>query len=132
MWVWIPRYAYKITYKNPENKSEGGTIEVRFLEGTSDNYSENGELKTAKRQTTEDEMVDTTIDFYVHPAFTNETSINFANGGWDRERTGMYVCLLYTSIEDTDQKREVENGVIGIINSLKDFSLSADEGMIDE
>ena len=27
MWVWIPRYAYKITYNNPENKSEGGTIE---------------------------------------------------------------------------------------------------------
>ena len=79
MWVWIPRYAYKITYNNPENKSEGGSIEVRFLEGTSDNYYENGELKTAKRQTTADEIVDTTTDFYVHPAFTNETNINFAN-----------------------------------------------------
>ena len=92
MWVWIPRYAYKITYNNPENKSEGGTIEVRFLEGTSDNYYENGELKTAKRQTNIDETVDTTTDFYVHPAFTNETSINFANGGWDKELTGMYVA----------------------------------------
>ena len=92
MWVWIPRYAYKITYNNPENKSEGGTIEVRFLEGTSDNYYENGELKTAKRQTKIDETVDTTTDFYVHPAFTNETSINFANGGWDEELTGMYVA----------------------------------------
>ncbi len=92
MWVWIPRYAYKITYNNPENKSEGGTIEVRFLEGTSDTYYENGELKTAKRQTTVEETVDTTSDFYVHPAFTNETSINFANGGWDSELTGMYVA----------------------------------------
>ena len=92
MWVWIPRYAYKITYNNPENKSEGGTIEVKFLEGTSDNYYENGELKTAKRQTSPDETVDTTTDFYVHPAFTNETSINFANGGWDSELTGMYVA----------------------------------------
>ena len=79
MWVWIPRYAYKITYTNPENKSEGGTIEVKFLEGTSDNYYENGELKTAKRQTTADEIVDTTTDYYVHPAFTNETNIGFAN-----------------------------------------------------
>ena len=92
IWVWIPRYAYKITYNNPENKSEGGSIEVRFLEGTSDNYYENGELKTAKRQTTADETVDTTNDFYVHPAFTNETSINFANGGWNTELTGMYVA----------------------------------------
>ncbi len=79
IWVWIPRYAYKITYNNPENKSEGGNIEVRFLEGTSDNYYENGELKTAKRQTTADEIVDTTTDFYVHPAFTNETNLGFAN-----------------------------------------------------
>ena len=81
MWVWIPRYAYKITYNNPENKSEGGTIEVKFLIGTTDQYydSQDGQLKTAKRQTTADEIVDTTTDFYVHPAFTNETSINFAN-----------------------------------------------------
>ena len=40
--------------------------------------------------------------------------------------------VMFLRIEDTDQKREVENGVIGIINSLKDFDLSADEGMIDE
>ena len=92
MWVWIPRYAYKITYNNPEDKSQGGTIEVKFLEGTSDNYYENGELKTAKRQKNIDETVDTTSDYYVHPAFTNETSIGFANGGWDSELTGMYVA----------------------------------------
>ena len=92
MWVWIPRYAYKITYNNSEDKSQGGTIEVKFLEGTSDNYYENGELKTAKRQKNIDETVDTTSDYYVHPAFTNETSIGFANGGWDSELTGMYVA----------------------------------------
>ena len=92
MLVWIPRYAYKITYNNPEDKLQGGTIDVKFLEGTSDNYYENGELKTAKRQTTAGEIVDTTTDYYVHPAFTNETSINFANGGWDTELTGMYVA----------------------------------------
>ena len=35
-------------------------------------------------------------------------------------------------IEDTDQKREVENGVTGIIEALKKFNLHPDEGMIDE
>ncbi len=35
-------------------------------------------------------------------------------------------------IEDTDQKREVENGVIGIIDALKKFDLHPDEGMINE
>ena len=94
MWVWIPRYAYKITYNNPEDRSQGGTIDVKFLIGTTDEYydSADGKLKTAKRQTTADETVDTTSDFYVHPAFTNETSINFANGGWDKELTGIYVA----------------------------------------
>ncbi len=94
MWVWIPRYAYKITYTNPENKSEGGTIDVKFLIGTTDQYydSTDGELKIAKRQTNVNETVDTTSDYYVHPAFTNETSINFANGGWDSELTGIYVA----------------------------------------
>ncbi len=35
-------------------------------------------------------------------------------------------------IEDTDQKREVENGVNGIIDALKKFNLKPDEGMLDE
>lgn len=40
--------------------------------------------------------------------------------------------VFFLRIEDTDQKREIENGVIEIINSLKDFGLEADEGMINE
>ncbi len=40
--------------------------------------------------------------------------------------------VFFLRVEDTDQKREVENGVSGIVNSLKDFDMSPDEGMIDE
>ncbi len=40
--------------------------------------------------------------------------------------------VFFLRVEDTDQKREVENGVTGIINSLKDFGLTPDEGMTDE
>lgn len=40
--------------------------------------------------------------------------------------------VFFLRIEDTDQKREVENGVTGIIQSLKDFGLMPDEGMISE
>ena len=35
-------------------------------------------------------------------------------------------------IEDTDQKREIENGTEQIVNSLKDFGIEPDEGMISE
>ena len=77
--VWIPRYAYKITYTDINNKSAGGTIAVKFLVGTSDNYyDENGELRKAKRAVTGKE--DTTSDYYVHPAFTNNVDL----GGWDK------------------------------------------------
>ena len=37
MWVWIPRYAYKITYKS-SNKSEGGTIDIAFLKGATNEF----------------------------------------------------------------------------------------------
>ncbi len=40
------------------------------------------------------------------------------------------ICIL--RIEDTDQKREVEDGTIQIINSLKEFNIEFDEGPISE
>lgn len=40
--------------------------------------------------------------------------------------------VFFLRVEDTDQKREVENGVTGIIESLRDFGLTPDEGMINE
>jgi len=40
--------------------------------------------------------------------------------------------VFYTRIEDTDQKREIEGGINQIIQSLKDFDLEPDEGMINE
>ena len=40
--------------------------------------------------------------------------------------------IFYLRIEDTDQKRKVENGIVGILNDLKNFDIIPDEGMIDE
>ncbi len=45
------------------------------------------------------------------------------------EQTG---GVFFIRIEDTDQKREIENGTSEIINSLNNFKLEADEGMISE
>ena len=86
MWVWIPRFAYRV---NNDKK----VIDVVFLQGTSDNYfDENGNLQTAKRQKNANETIDTTTGYTVHPAFTDESSIKFANGGWDKELTGIWVA----------------------------------------
>ena len=85
MWVWIPRYAYKL--------NDNQTFDIKFLIGTTDNYyDENGKIQTAKRCKSEEELVDTTVGYTVHPAFTDETKINYRNGGWDKELTGIWVA----------------------------------------
>ena len=85
MWVWIPRYAYKINKNNQ-------TFDVVFLVGTTDNYyDKDGKLQTAKRQTSETDIPDATKDYVVHPAFTNESNIGYVNGGWKKELTGIWV-----------------------------------------
>ena len=40
--------------------------------------------------------------------------------------------VFFLRVEDTDQKREIENGVTGIVNSLRDFDMEPDEGMISD
>lgn len=40
--------------------------------------------------------------------------------------------VFYLRIEDTDKKREIENGVTGIVSGLKQFGIKIDEGMMTE
>ena len=40
--------------------------------------------------------------------------------------------VFFLRIEDTDQKREIENGVTGIVKSLQDFDMAPDEGQIND
>lgn len=40
--------------------------------------------------------------------------------------------VFFLRIEDTDKKREVENGVTGIVCGLRDFGIETDEGMLTE
>ena len=40
--------------------------------------------------------------------------------------------VFYLRIEDTDQKRSVENGISGIVQDLKNFNIKIDEGALSE
>ena len=101
MWVWIPRFAYKI-----DNTKK--TIDVKFLVGTTDQYyDDEGNLQTAKRAKSATEVVDTTSDYYVHPAFTDESDINYANGGWDSELTGIWVAKFEAGYASGNNDTEV-------------------------
>ena len=73
MWVWIPRFAYKVN-------SSTKTFDIVFLKDTTNVYVDNGVEKNAE-----------TEGYIVHPAFKDESSIDYANGGWDKELTGIWV-----------------------------------------
>ena len=76
MWVWIPRYAYKITYKNSTDKSKGGTIDIAFLKDTTNEFLDNtiqGEIKTNISDvtyTTNSDGTKSQDQWLVEPAFT--------------------------------------------------------------
>ena len=74
MWVWIPRFAYKVN-------SSTQTFDIVFLKDTTNIYVDNGTEKNAE-----------TEGYIVHPAFKDESSIDYANGGWDKELTGIWVA----------------------------------------
>ncbi|MEI3435028.1 MAG: type II secretion system protein [Clostridia bacterium] len=105
MWVWIPRYAYKVVYNDPNDKSKGGKFDIVFLIGITDNYiDDNGNIQTAQRQTEKNQVIETdstkTDKYTVHPAFTNESNIDYANGGWKEELTGIWVAKFEAGFVD--------------------------------
>jgi hypothetical protein len=98
MWVWIPRFAYIVD-------SSTQTFKIVFLIGTTDYYyNADGKIEKAQRATADNLYPDTTGSVYtVHPAFTNESSINYANGGWDDELTGIWVAKFEAAYPDDSE-----------------------------
>ena len=83
MYVWIPRYSYRITSGYHENANGTGNVDIKFLKGTTDNY-EGGEA--IRSNVTNGE------EFVVHPSFTKDTS----QGGM-KETTGYWVAKFEAS-----------------------------------
>ena len=83
MYVWIPRYSYRITSGYHENANGTGNVDIKFLKGTTDNY-EGGEA--IRSNVTNGE------EFVVHPSFTKDTS----QGGM-KETKGYWVAKFEAS-----------------------------------
>jgi len=88
LWVWVPRFAYKITYKDETNKTSGGKIDVVFLQGTT-NLDCNGKNVTASTYVDESGA---TGAYIVHPAFQDGSDNGYANGEWDKEIPGFWMA----------------------------------------
>lgn len=71
--VWIPRYAYKIT--SGYHSSETGTIDVKFLKGDKDETVDGTSIETSGYQAG---IKDTSMYYFTHPAFqTSATALGF-------------------------------------------------------
>ena len=107
MFVWVPRYAYKIT---SGYHAGSGTIDVIWVSGTSYNYmDEEGNVKTAKNGNEEGVITSSGYtDYVVHPAFTNGEDNRYSNGEWKEEIEGIWVAKFQAGIKttenDTNQK----------------------------
>ena len=94
MWVWIPRYAYKIT--EGYHTSTVGTIEIAFLDTNNKflNSSDTGVIETDPSKIT---YTNNSQDqWLVHPAFTLDPK----NGGGFGELAGMWVAKFEASGTD--------------------------------
>ena len=94
MFVWIPRYSYKITNGYHTNADGTGTIDIKFLKGTTDDY----EGGTAQRNNKSNE------DFVVHPCFTNGATTGYNNGEYNKELTGIWVAKFEASSSTTTEE----------------------------
>ncbi len=104
--VWIPRFAYKITYYTDENKTTKsntptayGTIDIKFIKGIKNIATDETICKYAN------ENPDVTQNYIVHPAFTKDANYG---GGWDNELSGIWIGKFETS------------SVEGILNNQED------------
>ena len=110
MFVWIPRYAYKIT---EGYHSSSGSLDVKFVDGTNYKYyDDKGILKQAKNGNEEEAITENGYtDYVVHPAFTDGNKYNsFDNGEWRQEIEGIWVAKfkagIYTTNKDTNIKMQ--------------------------
>ena len=123
MFVWIPRFAYKIT--EGYHTSTNGKISVVFLEETSDNFYSNknnsSKMETATRNI--EDIIDTNKKCYtqyiVHPCFTkgmteldNQIVENYDNGEWRTELTGIWVAKFQAGIYTTSNDSKTQKTLI--------------------
>ena len=107
-WVWIPRYAYRITSNcNKGGTGVSGTILVDFLQGTTNKNASGTEISKTYPTVTNNAME----DFVVHPSFTNGTANNFMNGEWDSEIPGFWVAKYAAGFQECTQTVE-SNGTV--------------------
>ena len=99
MFVWIPRYAYKITSGYHSNTNGG--MDVKFLIGRTDKTIDNSTVVEYNAETTNN-YTQFPDGYVVHPAFENGESTGYQNGEWKSEILGIWVAKFQAGIKTTE------------------------------
>ena len=102
MFVWIPRFAYKIT-KGYHESPEGG-MDVKFLIGRTDK-TEDGAKIVDYNATTTSNYSKFPDGYVVHPAFKDGSSTGYSGGEWKSEVLGIWVAKFQAGIKTTDKDK---------------------------
>lgn len=103
MFVWIPRFAYKITngyHGNGINKEGAGTIDVQFLVGETNQTIENELVEEKPKLNGDYETATAMTNFVLHPSFSKDTE----EGGWNHERKGFWAAKFEASSNQTTEE----------------------------
>ena len=119
--VWIPRFAYKIT----SNVGNGGTVNNETITGNIDivfvdinNKNENVTYSETYPTVTNGAME----SFVVHPAFTD----NIANGGWSSDIPGFWVAKYPAGFQANTITQNLDKSLSITISNSSDTVVNSD------
>ena len=96
--VWIPRYAYRITYYADQNSDVAtGYYDGRGMVDTQGNVKYELDAGIEK-------VENNGKTYIVHPAFMNDTESTYSHGGWSGDLAGIWVGKYETSGSESDMK----------------------------
>ena len=112
--VWIPRYAYRITYyaKDPTVEANANQEEAGYYDGLGMWKAEDGKVKY-KIDTGAKTIEHEGESYIVHPAFINDTANNYELGGWDKNLKGIWVAKYEMSMEKNGVATDTTDASIG-------------------
>ena len=106
--VWIPRYAYRITYYSGQSSTDATGYYDGFGMWSATDKKVKYALDTGAKT-----VVSNGKSYIVHPAF--ETDINL--GGWDSQLSGIWVAKYEMSMETSGSHTETESEYLANITT---------------
>ena len=94
MFVWIPRFAYKVT---SGYKGGTGEIDVKFLVGTSNYSLDKVDIVEYTKESTNNYSIFPN-GYVVHPAFRDGSKKGFSSGEWDEEANGFWIAKFEAAV----------------------------------